>query len=102
MPVADGSSEMVAHFVCRIRAAFAVALGCLLLGFGLLPAEEPPAGTPIKIGLPANLFRDIPRITADALLPTFGKLMEGQTGMKGQPILLADSNEVAQQLADGK
>jgi ABC-type phosphate/phosphonate transport system substrate-binding protein len=93
---------MRAQFVRRMGPAFALALGCLLLNFGLLPAQEPPAGTPIRIGLPANLFRDIPRATAQALLPTFGKLMEGQTGLKGQPILLADSNEVAQQLADGK
>src|SRR5579864_2370091 len=92
---------MRAHFGRRFGLAFALAMGMILVGFGRATADEP-AGTPIKIGLPANLFRDIPRATAVALLPTFGKLMEGQTGLKGQPILLADSEEVAQQLADGK
>lgn len=63
-------------------------------------AEETPP--PIKIGLPANLFRDIPKFTLDALLPTFGKLMESQTGLKGEPVVLTGANEVTQQLIDNK
>src|SRR5438046_2902018 len=57
---------------------------------------------PVKIGLPANLFRDIPKITIDALMPTFTKLMESQTGVRGQIILLKSGDEVARQLNDNR
>ncbi|HEV3145965.1 MAG TPA: PhnD/SsuA/transferrin family substrate-binding protein [Gemmataceae bacterium] len=97
---------MFARFVRCSGFTFGLGLGCLLVSLSWLPAQESPSAPappgPVKIGLPANLFRDIPRPTAEALLPTFGKLMEGQTGMKGQPMLLNNSHEVAQQLVDGK
>src|SRR5262249_52379150 len=100
-PAQMGDGGMLAQFSRRFGLAVSLAMSFVLLSFTLLPAEEPPRRT-VKIGLPANLFRDFQRPAVEALLPTFGKLMEGQTGMKGQPMLLANSNEVAQQLIDGK
>jgi ABC-type phosphate/phosphonate transport system substrate-binding protein len=57
---------------------------------------------PVKIGVPANLFRDIPKITIDALMPTFTRLMEAQTGVRGQIVLLKNGGEVAKQLEDNR
>src|SRR5258708_14699215 len=70
----------------------------------LLPAPDAVAdeNAPVKIGLPATLFRDIPKITIDALMPTFTKLMEAQTGVRGQIVLLKGGNDVAQQLHDNR
>lgn len=56
----------------------------------------------MKIGLPANLFRDFPKITVDALLPTFSRLMETQTGFRGKPVLLSGTHAVGNELAENK
>jgi ABC-type phosphate/phosphonate transport system substrate-binding protein len=80
----------------------------ILFAFGLIVVFAPGAvhaqqGAPkVKIGLPANLFRDIPRATIDFLMPTFAKLMQAETGVHGEAILLAGPDEVGAQLADNK
>ncbi len=80
--------------------------GVPLMGLILAVAAVGPAAAQerpqVKIGLPANLFRDIPRITVDALMPTFARLMESQTGLRGETVLLAGSDEVGTQLANNK
>jgi ABC-type phosphate/phosphonate transport system substrate-binding protein len=65
----------------------------------IVVAEE---NVPVKIGLPANLFRDIPKFTIDALMPTFTKLMESQTGIRGQLVMLKGGDEVGKQLNENK
>ena len=83
-------------------------LGALaLVGFGFLAAlpsrqaraEDPAA---VQIGLPQSLFRDFPKVTVEALMPTFTKLMESQTGMRGKVVLLAGPDEVGRCLTDNK
>ncbi len=82
--------------------------GVTLVGFALLAglparnaeAQVPPA--PVQIGLPQNLFRDFPKVTIEALMPTFTKLVESQTGMKGKVMLLSGPDEVGKNLADNK
>src|SRR5260370_31580614 len=56
----------------------------------------------VKIGLPANLFRDIPRTTVDFLMPTFSKLMQSETGLRGETVVLKRGDEGGQPLADNK
>jgi len=56
----------------------------------------------VFIGIPQNLFRDFPKATVEALMPTFTKLMESQTGMKGKVILLSGPDEVRRHLVDNK
>src|SRR5258708_30796423 len=56
----------------------------------------------VKIGLPANLFRDIPRTTVDFLMPTFSKLMQAETGLRGETVVVKGGDEIGQQLADNK
>jgi ABC-type phosphate/phosphonate transport system substrate-binding protein len=63
-------------------------------------AEEPPQT--VLIGLPQNLFRDFPKVTVEALMPTFTRLMESQTGMKGKVVLMNGPDEVGKNLADNK
>jgi ABC-type phosphate/phosphonate transport system substrate-binding protein len=81
-----------------------VTLSALVLLAGLpapsLNAEEPRPN--VQIGLPQNLFRDFPKITVEALMPTFTHLMESQTGMKGRVLLLSSPDEVGKNLAENK
>lgn len=56
----------------------------------------------VNIGIPQNLFRDFPKVTVEALMPTFTKLMESQTGMKGKVILLSGPDEVRRHLVENK
>ena len=86
----------------RTRLRWAVVALLLVTAFALAPkagADEP---VPVKIGLPANLFRDIPKITVDALMPTFSRLMESQTGVHGHLVMLKSGDEVGNQLNDNK
>ncbi len=68
----------------------------------MVPGRETSAdeGAPIKIAVPSTLFRDFPKITVQALMPTFNKLMERQTGVHGQIVMLKASDEVGNELAD--
>jgi ABC-type phosphate/phosphonate transport system substrate-binding protein len=74
-----------------------------LIGLVLVGAPAP-AGDPVhvRIGFPATLFRDIPRNTIESLMPTYTQLIQNQTGLRGQPVLLNGAVEVTQQLADNK
>src|SRR5262245_5475368 len=81
------------------RLRWAVLVVVLAVAANFARADE---NAPVKIGLPANLFRDIPKITVDALMPTFTKLMEAQTGVHGQIVLLKSGTEVANQLNDNR
>src|SRR5712691_4744028 len=84
------------------RLRWAVLVVFLIPAF--LPAPDAAAdeNAPVKIGLPANLFRDIPKVTIDALMPTFTRLMEVQTGVRGQIVMLKSADEVGKQLNDNK
>ncbi len=81
-----------------------VTLTGLLMFAGLpalsLNAEEPRPN--VQIGIPQNLFRDFPRVTVEALMPTFTRLMESNTGMKGKALLLNGPDEVGKNLAENK
>lgn len=81
-----------------VRSAFLFSIASLVL----LASSTAHGQQRVKIGLPKNMFRDFPEITVQALLPTFTRLMESQTGVKGQPVLLAGPEDVRKQLADGK
>src|SRR5262245_40853204 len=62
-------------------------------------AQEPKQ---VQIGLPQNLFRDFPKVTVDALMPQFTRLMESQTGMKGRVQLVPGPDTMGKDLADNK
>lgn len=85
-----------------------VQLGCLaslvIIALAAIPARQIKAedASPIKIALPNSLFRDFPKITVEALMPTFNKLMEKQTGVHGQIVMLKGADEVGRELSDHK
>src|SRR5262245_54737199 len=92
---------MLAARWVRVGWSVPAALFALLL---VLPGAETPAdeGAPVHIALPSNLFRDFPKVTVDAIMPTFNKLMESQTGLKGRIVVLSGGEEIGNQLADNK
>ena len=89
---------------CRTATRLRWAVLVVVLAPAFLPGPDAAAdeNVPVKIGLPANLFRDIPKITIDALMPTFTKLMEAQTGVRGQLVMLKGGDEVTKQLSDNR
>lgn len=76
----------------------------VLIALVAIPARQTQAddGIPVKIALPSSLFRDFPKITVDALMPTFNRLMERQTGLRGQIVMLKGAEEVGKELSDHK
>ncbi len=79
----------------------------LALGGGLAVACLPSAAgepsshpAPVKIGLIASLFREVPESTATAMLGPFGALMEAQTGVRGEVAIGGDAMGLGQSLAD--
>ncbi len=83
----------------RLTAALAVTVLLLQVDRPAVHGDHRPA---VNIGIPQNLFRDFPKVTVEALMPTFTKLMESQTGMRGRVILLSGPDEVRRYLVDNK
>ena len=75
-----------------------------MMAVACMPGRDMSAEDPrgVQIGLPANLFRDIPKGTIDALTPVFAKLMESQTGLKGSMVMLSGPDEVTTKLSENK
>ena len=86
----------VTHLNAKL-AAIALALMC-----GLGPAAEP-AWAPIKIGMPSNMFRDVPPAMFQALSTPFHNLVHSQTGLKlGGLVLVPTPDEMQFQLQTGR
>src|SRR5262245_24160303 len=80
---------------------FAAALAVALVAAAALAADSGKPGA-VRIGLPANLFRDVPKPAVQALLATFAGLMEKQTGVTGELVLLGDTAELGRELDAGR
>lgn len=92
-------------FVFRnwLKRATAMLVACTTLA--LLPAgvrAEATEENPIKIGMPASLFRDVPASLMMAMMGPFKSLMKSQTGVPGDLVPGGEAFDVAQQLADNK
>ena len=70
----------------------------LAAGNGPKPAAK---GDPVRIGMPRNMFRDIPPAMLNAIARPFKALMESQTGMRGEIEHLSDAFTLARQLEAG-
>jgi ABC-type phosphate/phosphonate transport system substrate-binding protein len=88
-------------FVYRnwLRFVVAALVTCTAVPAGVR-AEEPE--TPIKIGMVATLFRDVPASLMLAMMGPFKALMKSQTGVPGDLVPSGEAFELAQQLADNK
>ena len=83
------------------------ALLCLPVTIGLIvsaspvPAGDPPLA-PVKIAMPASMFRDVKPALFAALAQPFYSLVESQTGLKSELTLIQTPEEMRDQLESGK
>jgi ABC-type phosphate/phosphonate transport system substrate-binding protein len=92
-------------FVFRNWLKRVTALLVALTAIATLPAgarAEATEETPIKIGMVASLFRDVPASLMLAMMGPFKSLMKSQTGVPGDLIPGGEAFDVAQQLAENK
>lgn len=79
------------------------AFGAMALGLLAAPwpglALEP---APVRIGMPAAMFREVKPAMFTALTKPFYSLVEGQTGLKSELVLIPSPDDMRQQLSDGK
>ena len=90
----------------RRRTALIAFSACALsAGIALAPAlEAAPEVTPnpIRIGMPAAMFREIKPAMFAALSKPFYSLVEAQTGMKSELVLIPSPDDMRQQLNTGQ
>lgn len=92
-------------FVFRNWLKRVAALLVALTVIAMLPAgarAEATEETPIKIGMVASLFRDVPASLMLAMMGPFKSLMKSQTGVPGDLVPGGEAFDVAQQLAENK
>jgi ABC-type phosphate/phosphonate transport system substrate-binding protein len=65
------------------------------------PAGDPVVG-PVKIAMPASMFRDVKPVMFAALAQPFYSLVETQTGLKSELTLIQTPEEMRDQLESGK
>ncbi len=80
----------------------------LLAGFSAIFSTDLKAGNrgarsgPVRIGLIATLFSDMPEPIVMAMMQPFGALMEEQTGVSGELVACGDAEDLGQQLTEDK
>jgi ABC-type phosphate/phosphonate transport system substrate-binding protein len=79
----------------------------LIVSFGaavsLFAAPTPAGGqVPVRIGMPASMFRDVKPAIFNALAQPFHSLVETQTGLKSELFLVQTPDEMREQLETGK
>jgi len=77
---------------------FGVVMGGLAAGLLVLPAPAQPSSEVVRIGLVKTLFRGTPDSIMQLVMSPFKALLEAQTGVTGQIVSAADSNELAKKL----
>jgi len=85
----------------RLAAFFPLAVGLAVLT-ARAPAHEPAAAGLVKIGMLATMFRDVKPAVFLALSRPFHSLVESQTGLKSELVLVPSPDELRQQLDSGK
>ncbi len=80
-----------------------VALALCFLGLGgTLPADEPAASEPMRVGMVGSLLTDVPQPLVQFLSFGFGAMMKDFTGLDGKLVAGGTSYEVAKNLCDKK
>jgi ABC-type phosphate/phosphonate transport system substrate-binding protein len=79
---------------------FPVAVGLAML-VTQAPAHEP-APAPVRMGMPASMFRDVNPVLFAGLAQPFYALVERQTGLKSELLLIQTPDEMRDQLDSGK
>jgi ABC-type phosphate/phosphonate transport system substrate-binding protein len=76
-----------------------LAVGLAVLA-GPVPAADPAAA--VRMGMPASMFRDVKPVIFAALARPFYTLVESQTGLKSELLLVSSPDEMREQLTSGK
>jgi ABC-type phosphate/phosphonate transport system substrate-binding protein len=84
-----------------------LAVFALPIAIGLTTAVPPapagdPAPVPVRIAMPASMFRDVKPALFAALSQPFYSLVETQTGLKSELVLIQTPEEMRDQLEAGK
>jgi len=86
----------------RVRQSVSI-LAAVILGLaavtGTGPAKEP---APVRVAMLSSMFRDVKPAMFNALSKPFYALVEAQTGLKSELLMVATPDEMRQQLESGK
>jgi ABC-type phosphate/phosphonate transport system substrate-binding protein len=84
----------------RFGWSFIVLGSCLATGLTLLPAGSSQGNVPgsVQIGVVKTLFRDYPENLMSMLTIPLRNLMEAETGVKGQMVLIKDALDLGEKL----
>jgi len=85
--------------VTHLNAILATSALALMCGFG--PASEPEP-SPVKIGMPSSMFRDVPPAMFQALSTPLHNLVHSQTGLKSELVLVPTPEEMQLQMQTGR
>lgn len=72
-----------------------------LVAAGFIVAAEPEAPKVIKIGMLKSMFRDVPPQLFNAMTVPFQNVVQTQTGLKGQLVVIDSPEEMTHRLASG-
>lgn len=74
-------------------------LSLLIVGIAQLGAAEKPK--PVRIGMMRTIFKDTPDSLLQLLMKPFSSVMESQTGLSGDLVMMPDFEKLGKQLRDG-
>jgi ABC-type phosphate/phosphonate transport system substrate-binding protein len=85
-----------------LRRLWLAALILPLCGLALRPRAEAAEAAPVRIGMVASIFADVPPALVQIMSPTFGTMMKEFTGLDGTLTVGGDPFDVSKDLKDGK
>jgi len=85
-----------------LRRIWIFALLLPFVGVAARPSAQAGEITPVRIGMVASIFADVPPTLVQILSPSFGTMMKEFTGLDGTLIVGGDPFEVSKDLKDGK
>ena len=87
----------------RARRGLALLLGLAVLAVSARVRAEEKVGSPaVRIGIVRTIFRDAARFSITVQLQPIKALMDAQTGMDSQVCVVNDSDQLGEELVDGK
>ena len=96
MPCANGVETMSR---CPMFAGLMAVLCCLAPS---AKAAEPVEPVVLKIGIPAAVFRDMPKTFQELAKKPFAEMIQKLTTLPGEVIVVPEASEIPKLLADGK
>jgi ABC-type phosphate/phosphonate transport system substrate-binding protein len=85
-----------------LATSFAIAFGAVVAPWSSHALEPKPAPGKIRIGMPSAMFRDVKPAMFAAISKPFHSLVEAQTGLKNDLVLVSSPDDMRQQLNEGQ